>query len=163
MKKLILLLAVLFTGICNAQFIKEVDDFSKIKIDANAQIEIVHSTKTQVVFSKKEQDLKGLVVTSENNALRITDTSINTLKDLRIRIYTNDVEALSVDGNSKIVFNNFSYQDSMVIMATSGATVNTGDMIIKNLKIVRSSGSEVVCKNAKNTKESIDGVMVAMN
>ncbi len=162
MKKLILMTAVLFAGICNAQFLQNVDDFSKIKIDADAQVEIVYSSKSAIAFNKNESEVKGMKISSENDALIISQNINQPIKNLKIRIYTNDVKALAVNGKSTVVFSKFKFQDTLVIMATQGAEINTGDMVVKNLNIVRSENSNVLCKNARSTKETVDGVAVAM-
>ncbi|QJP34558.1 hypothetical protein F0365_09200 [Nonlabens sp. Ci31] len=161
MKKIIVATALLFVGLCTAQSIQEVEDFSKIKIDTEAQVEIVHSSKSQLVFNKNSKDLKSLNITSDHNSLVITQNSKNSIPGLKIRIYTNDIEALSITGNSKVTLTNFTYQDRMVILAKKGAVVNTGDTEIKELQILRSNDSKVISTNAKTTNETVDGVLVA--
>lgn len=163
MKNLILLIGILFSGICSAQTVQEVDNFSKIKIDANAEVEIVYSNKSQVVFNKDSEELENLSVISDNKSLVISKTSKEELLGLKIRIYTNDVRVLFIQGKTSVTFSKFTYQDNMLIIAKQGATVNTGDTKIKNLQINRSSNSEVTCSNAKTTKEIVDGLLIAAN
>jgi hypothetical protein len=163
MKKLLVITAVLFVGLCTAQSIQEVEGFSKIKIDTDAQIEIVHSNKSQIIFNKNTEDLKGLNVASDHNSLVITQSSKQSIPGLKIRIYTNDIEALSITGNTQVTLTNFKYQDRMVILANKGAVVNTGDTKIKDLQILRSNDSKVICHNAKSTDETVDGVQVGAN
>lgn len=160
MKKLILLTAILFAGITTAQSIQEVKDFSKIKIDTDAQVEIVYSTKNQVAINKDAQDLS---IVSEGNALTILQNSNTKIEDLKIRIYTNDLKALSVTGDTKVTLTNFKYQNKMVVLVKQGAIVDTGDTEIKDLQIIRTDNSKVIAANAKNTKETVDGVLVAFN
>ena len=163
MKKILVITAALFVGLCTAQSIQEVDDFSKIKIDTEAQVEIVHSNKSQVIFNKNTENLKGLNVASDHNSLVITQNSKESIPGLKIRIYTNDVEALSITGKTQVTLTNFKYQDKMVIFAKKGAVVNTGDTKIKELQILRSNDSKVICNNAKSTDEMVDGEQVAAN
>jgi hypothetical protein len=163
MKKILVITAALFVGLCTAQSIQEVDDFSKIKIDTEAQVEIVHSNKSQVIFNKNTENLKGLNVASDHNSLVITQNSKESIPGLKIRIYTNDVEALSITGKTQVTLTNFKYQDKMVIFAKKGAVVNTGDTKIKELQILRSNDSKVICNNAKSTDEMVDGEQVATN
>jgi hypothetical protein len=163
MKKILVITAALFVGLCTAQSIQEVDDFSKIKIDTEAQVEIVHSNKSQVIFNKNTENLNGLNVASDHNSLVITQNSKESIPGLKIRIYTNDVEALSITGKTQVTLTNFKYQDKMVIFAKKGAVVNTGDTKIKELQILRSNDSKVICNNAKSTDEMVDGEQVATN
>lgn len=163
MKKVLVITAILFVGLCTAQSMREVEDFSKIKIDTDAQVEIVHSNKSQIIFNKDSEDLKGLKVASDHNSLVITQKSKQSIPVLKIRIYTNDIEALSITGNTQVTLTNFKYQDRMVILAKKGAVVNTGDTEIKNLQILRSNDSTVICNNARSTDETVDGVQVAAN
>ncbi|WP_213521774.1 DUF2807 domain-containing protein [Nonlabens sp.] len=163
MKKILVITATLFVGLCTAQSIQEVDDFSKIKINTDAQVELVHSNKSQIIFNKNTENLKGLNVTSDHNSLVITQNSKQSIPGLKIRIYTNDIEALSITGNTQVTLTNFNYQDKMIILAQNGAVVNTGDTEIKKLQILRSNDSKVICNNAKSTDETVDGIRVATN
>lgn len=163
MKKLIVIAAFLFVGLSNAQSIQEVEDFSKIKIETEAQVQIVHSNKSQVIFNKNKENLKGLKVTSEGNSLVITQDSKQHIPGLKIRIYTNNIKALAITGKSKVILTNFKYQNKMVILAENGAVVNTGDTKIRNLQILRSNDSKVISRYAKSTDEMVDGVLVAVN
>ncbi|WP_405371033.1 GIN domain-containing protein [Nonlabens sp. Asnod2-A12] len=160
MKKLILLTVILFAGICTAQSIQEVSNFSKIKIDTDAQVEIVYSTKNQVAINKDTQDLS---ISTEGKSLTIKQNSNAKIEDLKIRIYTNDLTALSVTGDTKVTLSKFKYQNKMVILVKQGAIVDTGDTEIKDLQIIRTDDSKVIAANAKNTKETVDGVLVAFN
>jgi hypothetical protein len=163
MKKLIVITAVLFVGLCTAQSIQEVEDFSKIKIDTEAQVEIVHSNKSQIIFNKNLENLKGLNVVSDHNSLVVTQNSEQSIPGLKIRIYTDDIEALSITGKTQVTLTNFKYQDRMVIFANKGAVVNTGDTEIKELQILRSNDSKVIYNNAKSTNETVDGVPMVTN
>jgi len=160
MKKLILLTAIFFAGICTAQSIQEVSNFSKIKIDTDAQVEIVYSTKNQVAINK---DVQGLNISTEGKSLTIKQNSNAKIEDLKIRIYTNDLTALSVTGDTKVTLSKFKYQNKMVVLVKQGAIVDTGDTEIKDLQIIRTDDSKVIATNAKNTKETVDGVLVAFN
>ncbi|WP_405376967.1 GIN domain-containing protein [Nonlabens sp. Asnod3-A02] len=160
MKKLILLTVILFAGICTAQSIQEVSNFSKIKIDTDAQVEIVYSFKNQVAINKDTQDLS---ISTEGKSLTIKQNSNAKIEDLKIRIYTNDLIALSVTGDTKVTLSKFKYQNKMVILVKQGAIVDTGDTEIKDLQIIRTDDSKVIAANAKNTKETVDGVLVAFN
>jgi len=160
MKKLLLLTVILFAGICTAQTIQKVEDFSKIKIDTNAQVEIVYSNKSQVIFNKDSEELNDFTVTSIDNSLVIIQNPKKSISDLRIRIYTNDIKALAVKGSSTVTLSKFNYQDKMVVIAKQGATVNTGGTEIKDLQIIRSNDSKVICGKAKKTTEMVDGLLV---
>lgn len=160
MKKLLLLSVILFAGIGNAQTIQKMEDFSKIKIDTDAQVEIVYSNKSQVIFNKDSEELNDFTVTSIDNSLVIIQNPKKSVSDLRIRIYTNDIKALAVKGSSRVTLSKFNYQDKMLVIAKQGATVDTGDTEIKNLQIIRSNDSKVICGNAKKTTEMVDGLLV---
>jgi hypothetical protein len=160
MKKLIILTAILFSGICTAQTIQEVDDFSRIKIDTDAQVEIVRSNKSQVLFNKDSEDLNDFTVSHKDNSLLIIQNSKKSVSDLKIRIYTNNLKALAVTGSSTVTLSKFNYQDKMVVIANQGATVDTGDTNIQNLQVIRSNDSHVICPKAKKTTEMVDGLLV---
>jgi hypothetical protein len=160
MKKLIILTAILFSGICTAQTIQEVDDFSRIKIDTDAQVEIVRSNKSQVLFNKDSEDLNDFTVSHKDNSLLIIQNSKKSVSDLKIRIYTNNLKALAVTGSSTVTLSKFNYQDKMVVIANQGATVDTGGTEIKDLQIIRSNDSKVICGKAKKTTEMVDGLLV---
>jgi hypothetical protein len=160
MKKLLLLTVILFAGICTAQTIQKVEDFSKIKIDTDAQVEIVYSNKSQVIFNKDSEELNDFTVTSIDNSLVIIQNPKKSISDLRIRIYTNDIKALAVKGSSTVTLSKFNYQDKMVVIAKQGATVDTGGTEIKDLQIIRSNDSKVICGKAKKTTEMVDGLLV---
>lgn len=163
MKNLILLIGILFSGICTAQTIQEVENFSKIKIDTDAEVEIVYSNKSQVVFNKDSDELENLSIISDNKSLVISNNSKESLPGLKIRIYTNDIKVLSILGKTSVILSKFKYLDKMIIIAKQGATVNTGDTNIKNLQINRSNNSDVICTNAQTTREIVDGLLIAAN
>jgi hypothetical protein len=163
MKKLLLLSVILFAGIGNAQTIQEMEDFSKIKIDTDAQVEIIYSSKSQVLFNKDSEDLNDFTITSKDDSLVIIQNSKESVSDLKIRIYTDDINAIAVTGNSLVTLSKFSYQDKMVVIAKQGATVDTGDTEIKNLQVIRSNDSKVICLKAKKMTEMVDGLMAATN
>ena len=95
--------------------------------------------------------------------MTILQNSNTKIEDLKIRIYTNDLKALSVTGDTKVTLTNFKYQNKMVVLVKQGAIVDTGDTEIKDLQIIRTDNSKVIAANAKNTKETVDGVLVAFN
>ncbi|WP_298954807.1 DUF2807 domain-containing protein [uncultured Nonlabens sp.] len=160
MKKLILLTVILLAGICTAQSIQEVSNFSKIKIDTDAQVEIVYSLKNKVLINK---DVPDLSITTEGKSLRIKQHSNAKIEGLKIRIYTNELTALSVTGDTRVTLSKFKYQNKMVVLVQQGAIVDTGDTEIKDLQIIRSDDSKVIATKAKNKKETVNGVLVAFN
>ncbi|WP_124980071.1 GIN domain-containing protein [Nonlabens xiamenensis] len=154
MKNAFLLLAIMATSVCVAQSIQEVDSFSKIMIQADADVTIMKSTKDQVVFNAPDDQLSGFTIDSKNGNLVIKQNA-NSIDGLKIRIYTNSLKALSVSGRSDVNLQNFTYESNMVIQASNSATVNTGNTQINDLKVIRSEDSKVVALKADKTDEVI--------
>ncbi|MGB5981327.1 MAG: DUF2807 domain-containing protein [Nonlabens sp.] len=161
MKKYLLVFAILFAGIVSAQSLQEVENFNRVKIDVDAQVEIMFSPKNEVMMSLPATVTKNIKVTSKNGALVITNTSASKLQNLRIRIYTNSLKALSVSKGADVDLKNFGYCKSLVVQTSGNSSVNTNDMKIEDLNIMRTSDSKVIAKNATNIKESVDNVAVA--
>lgn len=160
MKNYFLVLAILFTGLISAQTVRQVEDFDRIKIEINAQIEIVKSNKNEVMMSLADEKLKDVTVNSNNGALVISQTSDIPHEDLRIRIYTNSLTALSVSKGADVDLKNFGYSQSLVVQTSGKSSVDTNDMKIENLNIMRTSDSKVVAKYANNIKETVDNTTV---
>lgn len=159
MKKFLSICILLVTATGIAQSVQEVDDFTRVMLDVNAQVEIVYSTQSKVMMSLPEDQLQDIMVSSKNGSLKIQQNSSKSHDNLRIRIYTNRLTGIAVMSDGNVDLRDFSSQDSLTIQSKGAATINTGDMIIKNLNIIRSSDSNVTSKNAGTIKESVDGVI----
>lgn len=151
------------SAITFAQSSQEVSDFSKVMLDVDAQVEIVYSTQSKVLMNLSDDETKDITVSSKNGSLVIKQNSYNSIDNLRIRIYTDRVEGLAVMGSTDVTLRDFITQENMTIQTKDNATVDTGSMEIKHLNLIRTSTSNVVAKNVKNLKETVDGVLVAVN
>jgi hypothetical protein len=159
MKKFLSICILLLTATGFAQSVQKVDDFSRVMIDVEAQVEIVHSTQSKVIMSLPEDQLKDITVTSKDGSLMIKQNSSKSHKNLRIRIYTSRLNGLAVMSDGNVDLRDFKSQDNLTIQSNGSATINTGDAKIKNLNIIRTGTSSVMHKNTENLKESVDGVM----
>lgn len=160
MKKLLFLFVILVAGIANAQTVKNTDDLKRVKIHADAEVEFVNSTSDKVMFNLNEEDLKNFTISTENNSLIVRQNGTSA-KPLKIRIYTNSLKALSVKGNTQVSFSKFNYEKSLMVEALNGAQVDLNNFKIGTLNIIRSGDSSVAAEQAKTTKETVDGVLIA--
>jgi hypothetical protein len=162
MKKFLCICSLLITTISFAQSVQEVNDFSKIMLDVDAQVEIVYSSQSKVIMSLPADQIQDVIVTSKNGSLVIKQTTSKEIDNLRIRIYTDQVTGLAVMSDGNVTFRDFNFQKNMTIQSNRGSVINTGDMQIENLNIIRSATSSIVAINAVTTKETVDGVLVAL-
>ena len=161
MKNVVLVLALLIVAFAKAQTVQEVEDFHRIMIDTDAQVEVIYSPKSQVMMNLSEDQLSDLKVDVKNGALVIKQLNDKKINDLRIRIYTNRVSALAVKGDTEVSLSRFKFQNDLVVQTSDNSSVDLGELKVENLNIMRTKNSSVVCKEAKNTKETVDGVAVA--
>jgi hypothetical protein len=163
MKNLLCICALFIAATSYAQSIQEVDDFSRVMLDVDAEVEIVYSSESKVMMSLPQEEVDGIVVSSKNGSLTIKQTSSKSYSNLRIRIYTDRLDGLAVMSNGNVNLRNFKTQDNLIIQSDGSSVIDTGETTIKNLTINRSSKSKVMYKNSDSVKESVDGVMTSMN
>ncbi len=160
MKNVVLVFALLIVAFAKAQSVQEVEDFHRIMIDTDAQVEVIYSPKSQVMMNLSEDQISDLKVEVKNGALIIKKLNDEKINDLRIRIYTNRVSALAVKGDTDVSLSRFKFQNDLVVQTSDNSSVDLGELKVENLNIMRSKNSKVTCKAAKNTKETVDGVVV---
>ncbi len=163
MKNLLCICALFIAATVNAQSIQEVDDFSRVMLDVDAQVEIIYSSDSKVMMSLPQDQIEGIIVTSKNGSLMIKQTSSKSYANLRIRIYTDKLDGLAVMSDATVSLRDFKVQENLTIQSDGASMIDTGDTTIKNLMINRSSASKVTYKNSDSVRESVDGVMVSMN
>lgn len=160
MKNVVLVFALLVVAFAKAQSVQEVEDFHRIMIDTDAQVEVIYSPKSQVMMNLPEDQLTNLNVDVKNGALIIKQLNDKKIEDLRIRIYTNRISALAVKGDTEVSLSRFKFQNDLVVQTSDNSSVDLGELKVENLNIMRTKNSSVVCKDAKNRKETVDGVVV---
>ncbi|MGJ8683969.1 MAG: GIN domain-containing protein [Nonlabens sp.] len=158
MKKYLCIAAFLVTTLGFAQINMEVASFSKIKIDANANVEIVYSYKDQVMFTASEEQLKNFSISSENNTLTIQQNGSD-IPGLRIRIFTNSLKAIALNGNGNMLLSKFTFLDSLYLSMKGSYITDLSDATIENLVISRDANSKAIFENAKKVQESINGTL----
>ncbi|EAS19363.1 hypothetical protein BBFL7_00830 [Flavobacteria bacterium BBFL7] len=142
--------------------IMEVDSFSKIKIDADAQVEIVYSPKDQVIFNVNEDQLKNFTISSDNGSLSIQQNG-TAISGLKIRIYTNQLKGMAVNGSGNVTLTKFNSMQSLYLSMKGSYTVNTGTAKIKNFTISRDANSKAIHENTVEVKESVNGSLLVTN
>lgn len=162
MKNYIFIATFFMAFIGFAQTSMEVESFSKIKIDADAQIEIVYSTKDQVMFNVDENQLKDFTISSDNGSLTIKQNG-NSIDGLKIRIYTNQLKGMAVNGNGNVTLTKFTKMENLYLSMKGSYTVDTGEAKIKNFTISRDANSKAIHENAVEVKESVNGTLLVVN
>lgn len=158
-----LFIATFFTAILGfAQTNIEVDSFSKIKIDANAQVEIIYSNSDKIMFNVDESQLENFTINSDNGMLTIRQNG-KSIPNLKIRIYTYNVKGISAKGSGKVSLSKFKYINNLFLSVNGGYIINTGDSNIKNLMISRDKISKAVYTNTDKVTETVDGTLMATN
>jgi len=158
MKKYLFIATFFIAIIGFAQTNMDVKSFSKIKINADAQVEVMYSTKDRVMFNVNEEELSNFTVNSEKNNLTIQQNG-KPIPGLRIRIYTNKLRGLAVNGSSKVKLSKFYSIDNLSLLLKGNSMVDTGATKIKNLSISRNSTSQAIYANAVEVHEMVDGVV----
>lgn len=131
MKKILLIAAIAIAGTATAQVSKELNSFNRLKINSNAQIEIHHSISSKIQFSGNQNQLDQSITTNDDNTLELNSLTNNPAD--RYRIYTNNLQALQIDGNAKITFVGFDKLNRLSVKSNNAAQLDLGDMVVTNL------------------------------
>ena len=157
MKNLILVAAIIVAGIAHAQVSTEIDNYSKIKIDGNASVEILYSTDSRIQYSGSMEELnKNISKDSEKLMIEGDD------KNVRIRIFTNNLKAIQASGSARVLVNGFTSLSSLNVQTTENARLDLGDIRIENLSISQNDDSTVKSTGAISKTVIRNGKLVAI-
>ncbi len=163
MKKLLFVLAIITAGVVQAQAVREINDPSQIKLKVDARVEIIYSTQDKVMFNKTDDQLTNIKVKQNGNSLSIMQMGGEEMEDLKIRIYTSKLAGVMAAGGAQVYVEKFPSQKGFIAQATGSSMIDTGDMKINMITIMRDGDSKVMSRKAGDKKETVDGVVVAMN
>jgi len=154
MKKIILIAIMAIASTVNAQVSKELNDFTRLKITSNAQIEVHMSNTSKIQFSGNEAQLNQSIVYNQSGTLELNDLRN---KDSRYRIYTNDLKSLQIEGDAIVTFKGFERLARLSIKTSNDALVDLGNTIVTNLVVDKDKASTVRVATTSGATYRVDG------
>lgn len=154
MKKFVFLSMMLLTFITQAQttIIKEIDDFSVLKVYNGIELEIIKSDEQKLVITGEKAD--KVKVKLENLILKISLRFPETMAEgtVKGKLYINSTIGI-IDGNEGAIITGKDFNQSTIeVRAQEGAFINLV-VATKQLKVKTSSGA--VIKLTGTTKNQI--------
>jgi hypothetical protein len=109
------------------------------------------------MFNVPESELANIKVAQNGSSLSIEHMGGDAPEDLKIRIYTSKLVGVMSDGGAQVYISKFPSQKQLIAQANGSSMINTGDMKIDNITMMRDESSQIVSPMAADKKETING------
>ncbi len=137
---------------------RNVSNFEKVVVDGSFKVFIEHSKNETLEIEAEENILPHIVSEVRGNVLRIyTEDDVRTTETIKIRIGSDEVEYVELNGSGKIEINNFENDKLGVEMNGSGKIYANGKT--KDFEVEINGSGKVETKNlkAENVDVEING------
>jgi hypothetical protein len=155
----LLFIIAMATGFCSTgQVSMDLEDFSRLQVDGNAIVEVRYGTDSKIQMATTPKDDARKMITNSSGVLRIK--SDPNMEQMRVRVYTNDLDGIQAMGNARVKVIGFRPMNQLTVITKGNSTVDLGDLTVNKLVIDSSGVSAVNSKNSGTTIMKKNGKLV---
>lgn len=142
MKKIILSTAIFATTFLMAQSARKVGEFSKLKVYDRMNVELIHSSKSEVEISGSAEDDVEVVNKNGELKIRMTPTKIMQGDGVRVKVYYNSLNDVQASQGAIIRSSGEVKASLLSVTANEGSKINL-EVGADKLNAKGNSGGEI--------------------